>query len=256
MSTLDQLTSDLTTAMKARDTERTGILRQIIGAVRFEAKAGAVEKELSEDDVLKILAREVKKRRDSAQIYTDAGAAERAATETTEADLIETYLPAQLSDDELAALVKAVIADVGASSVRDMGAVMKEATARAGASRGRQEAVDAGARRAQLTADCAARIAATWSGVLRSRQNSLPSGSARTCHGTSRCPMSTRVAPSDEQALELGGLVGAVRRPQVGVQPVLDGLHVRDLEEQPRGGRAVGRPDLDLLVVVLRESQR
>ncbi|WP_456824179.1 GatB/YqeY domain-containing protein [Cellulomonas sp. P5_E12] len=134
MSTLDQLTSDLTTSMKARDTERTGILRQIIGAVRFEAKAGAVEKELSEDDVLKILAREVKKRRDSAQIYTDAGAAERAATETTEADLIETYLPAQLSDDELAALVTAVIADVGASSVRDMGAVMKEATARAGAS--------------------------------------------------------------------------------------------------------------------------
>ena len=134
MSTLDQLTSDLTTAMKARDTERTGILRQIIGAVRFEAKAGAVEKELSEDEVLKILAREVKKRRDSAQIYTDAGAPERAATETSEADLIETYLPAQLSDDELAALVQAVIADVGATSVRDMGAVMKEATARAGAS--------------------------------------------------------------------------------------------------------------------------
>jgi uncharacterized protein YqeY len=134
MSTLDQLTSDLTTAMKARDTERTGVLRQIIGAVRFEAKAGAVEKELSDDEVLKILAREVKKRRDSAQIYTDAGAPERAATETSEADLIETYLPAQLSDDELAALVQAVIADVGATSVRDMGAVMKEATARAGAS--------------------------------------------------------------------------------------------------------------------------
>lgn len=134
MSTLDQLTSDLTTAMKARDTERTGVLRQIIGAVRFEAKAGAVEKELSDDEVLKILAREVKKRRDSAQIYTDANAPERAATETAEADLIETYLPAQLSDDELQALVGAVIADVGATSVRDMGAVMKEASARAGAS--------------------------------------------------------------------------------------------------------------------------
>jgi len=134
MSTLDQLTSDLTTAMKARDSGRTGILRQIIGAVRFEAKAGTVEKELSEDDVLKILAREVKKRRDSAQIYTDAGAPERAATETAEADLIETYLPAQLSDEELQALVTSVIADVGATSVRDMGAVMKEASARAGAS--------------------------------------------------------------------------------------------------------------------------
>jgi uncharacterized protein len=92
-----------------------------------------VEKELTEDDVLKVLSREVKKRRDSAQIYTDAGAEERAATETAEADLFETYLPARLSDDELAALVSAVIADTGATSVRDMGAVMKEATARAGA---------------------------------------------------------------------------------------------------------------------------
>ena len=134
MSTLDQLTSDLTTAMKARDALRLSTRRQIIAAVRFEAKAGTVEKELTEDEVLKILAREVKKRRDSAQIYTDAGAPDRAATENAEADLIETYLPAQLSDDELQALVAAVVADVGATSVRDMGAVMKEATARAGAS--------------------------------------------------------------------------------------------------------------------------
>ncbi|MBO3103684.1 GatB/YqeY domain-containing protein [Cellulomonas fengjieae] len=134
MSTLDQLTSDLTTAMKARDTLRVSTLRQLIAAVRFEAKAGSVEKELSDDEVLKVLAREVKKRRDSAQIYTDAGAPERAATENAEADVIETYLPAQLSDDELQALVTAVIADVGATSLRDMGAVMKEATARAGAS--------------------------------------------------------------------------------------------------------------------------
>ncbi|MBO3084067.1 GatB/YqeY domain-containing protein [Cellulomonas fengjieae] len=134
MSTLDQLTSDLTTAMKARDTLRVSTLRQLIAAVRFEAKAGSVEKELSDDEVLKVLAREVKKRRDSAQIYADAGAPERAATESAEADVIETYLPAQLSDDQLQALVTAVIADVGATSLRDMGAVMKEATARAGAS--------------------------------------------------------------------------------------------------------------------------
>jgi len=132
--TLDRLTADLTTAMKARDAARTNTLRQAIGAVRAEAKAGPVEKDLSEDDVLKVLAREVKKRRDSAQIYADAGADERAANETAEADLFETYLPARLSDDELAALVTAVIADTGATSVRDMGAVMKEATARAGAS--------------------------------------------------------------------------------------------------------------------------
>lgn len=134
MSTLDQLTADLTTAMKARDSVRTNTIRQAIAAVRAEAKAGPVEKELSEDDVLKVLSREVKKRRDSAQIYTDAGADERAAIETAEADLFETYLPARLSDDELAALVASVIADTGATSMRDMGGVMKEATARAGAS--------------------------------------------------------------------------------------------------------------------------
>ena len=130
--TLDRLTADLTTAMKARDTERTSVLRQVIGAVRAEEKAGPAVKELTEDDVLAVLNREVKKRRESAQIYTDAGAADRAATETAEADAIETYLPARLSDDELAALVAAVVADLGASSMKDMGAVMKEATARAG----------------------------------------------------------------------------------------------------------------------------
>ena len=132
MTTLDQLTADLTTSMKARDTVRVGIIRQVIGAVRAEAKAGPVEKELTEDDVLRVLNKEVKKRRESAQIYTDAGASERAATETLEADVIETYLPARLSDDDLAALVTSVVADLGASSLRDMGAVMKEAGARAG----------------------------------------------------------------------------------------------------------------------------
>lgn len=131
MTTLDTLTSDLTTAMKARETDRVGILRQAIGAVRAEAKAGPVEKDLTEDDVLKVLAREVKKRRESAQIYADAGAAERSATETAEADLIETYLPARLSAEEVSALVDAVVADLGATSIRDMGAVMKEAGARA-----------------------------------------------------------------------------------------------------------------------------
>lgn len=131
MTTLDRLTADLTTSLKARDTLRTSTLRQVIGAVRHEAKAGTVERELTEDDVLKVLTREVKKRRESAQIYTDAGAPERAATETAEADVIEEYLPTRLTDEELAALVDAVVADTGASTLKDMGAVMKEATARA-----------------------------------------------------------------------------------------------------------------------------
>jgi uncharacterized protein YqeY len=131
--TLDKLTADLTTAMKARDATRTGVIRQVIGAVRAESKAGPVEKELTEDDVLRVLGREVKKRRDTAIIYRDANATDRADVETSEADLIEEYLPARLSDDELAELVRSVVADVGATSMRDMGAVMKEATARAGA---------------------------------------------------------------------------------------------------------------------------
>lgn len=133
-ATLDRLTSDLTTAMKARDTFRTGTIRQVVAAVRAEAKAGPVEKDLTDDDVLRVLAREVKKRRESAQIYADAGADERAANETAEADVIEAYLPTQLSDDELAALVRDVVAETGATSLRDMGGVMKEATARAGLS--------------------------------------------------------------------------------------------------------------------------
>jgi len=132
--TLDRLTADLTTAMKARDAARTSVLRQVIAAVRAEEKSGPTVKELSEQDVLAVLNREVKKRRESAQIYTEAGAADRAANETAEADAIEEYLPARLSDEELQALVAAVVADTGASSMKDMGAVMKEATARAGLS--------------------------------------------------------------------------------------------------------------------------
>ena len=131
MSTLDRLTADLTTSLKARDTLRTSTLRQLIGAVRHEEKAGTVARELTEDEVLKVLARESKKRRESAQIYADAGAADRAATESAEADVVDEYLPTRLTDDELAALVEAVVADTGASSLTDMGAVMKEATARA-----------------------------------------------------------------------------------------------------------------------------
>ena len=131
MSTLDRLTADLTTSLKARDTLRTSTLRQLIAAVRHEEKAGSVARELTEDEVLKVLARESKKRRESAQIYADAGAPERAANETAEADIVDEYLPKRLTDDELVALVDAVVAETGASSLKDMGAVMKEATARA-----------------------------------------------------------------------------------------------------------------------------
>lgn len=133
---LDRLDTDLHTAMKARDTFATGTLRQVIGAVRGAAKSGPVARELNDDEMLAVLTAEVKKRRESAEIYTGAGATDRAATETAEADFIEGYLPAALSEADLDGLVAQAIAATGASSMKDMGAVMKAAQA-AAAGRGR-----------------------------------------------------------------------------------------------------------------------
>lgn len=131
MSTIERLTADLTASMKARDTTRTGTLRQAIAAVRVAEKAGPTVQSLSDEQVQAVLASEVKKRRESAEIYAGAGAADRAATETAEADLIETYLPAAVTPEQLDTLVADAVAATGASSMRDMGAVMKAATAAA-----------------------------------------------------------------------------------------------------------------------------
>lgn len=131
MTTMQRLTGDLTTSMKARDTFRTNTLRQALGALQVAQKAGPFNRELTEDQVRAVLTSEVKKRRESAQIYTDANATERAATETAEADLLEAYLPAAVTDAQLDEIVTAAIAEVGAATVKDMGKVMKVATAAA-----------------------------------------------------------------------------------------------------------------------------
>ncbi|WP_298457556.1 GatB/YqeY domain-containing protein [uncultured Cellulomonas sp.] len=131
MTTLERLTTDLTASMKARDAFRTNTLRQAIAAVRAAEKAGTEARELSDDEVRSVLAAEVKKRRDTAQIYAGAGAGERAQTETSEADLLETYLPAVVSDRDLDAVVAGAIESTGASTMKDMGTVMKVATAAA-----------------------------------------------------------------------------------------------------------------------------
>lgn len=131
MSTLERLTTDLTASMKARDTFRTNTVRQMIAAVRAAQKAGPVARELTDTQVQAVLAGEVKKRRESAQIYTDAGASDRAQVETAEADLIESYLPAALTDAQVDQVVADAIATTGATSVKDMGAVMKAANAAA-----------------------------------------------------------------------------------------------------------------------------
>ena len=131
MTTLERLTADLTASMKARTAFQTNTLRQMIAAVRTAAKAGSVARELTEEQVQAVLSAEVKKRRESAQIYMTAGAGERASTETSEADLIESYLPVALSIEQLGVIVSDAIAATGAATIKDMGKVMKVATASA-----------------------------------------------------------------------------------------------------------------------------
>jgi uncharacterized protein len=125
-----QLRSDLTTAMKARDELRSATLRMALTAITNEEVAGKVARELSDDEVLKVLGREVKKRKEAAEAFAGAGRAEQAKREEAEGDVLTAYLPAQLSDEELQALVDAAVAESGAEGPRAMGAVMKVLTPR------------------------------------------------------------------------------------------------------------------------------
>ena len=124
----EQLRADLTTAMKARDETRTRTLRMALTAVSNEEVAGDSARELSDEEVLKILGREAKRRREAATAFADAGRAEQAAAERAEEEVLSGYLPAQLGDDELRAIVAAAIADTGASGPSAMGQVMKAVT--------------------------------------------------------------------------------------------------------------------------------
>ena len=124
----DRLRTDLTTAMKARDTVRTRTLRSALTAVSTAEVAGRTSRELSDDEVTKVLAREAKRRREAADAFDAAGRAEQASAERAEGDVLEAYLPAQLGDDELAAIVAAGIAESGAAGPRAMGQVMKVVT--------------------------------------------------------------------------------------------------------------------------------
>ena len=121
----DRLQADLTTAMKARDELRTATLRMALTAVKTEEVSGGEARDLPDDEVLKVLAREAKKRRESATAFSDAGRTELAEREDAERAVLEAYLPQQLSDEELAELVAAAVAEAGATSPQQMGAVMK-----------------------------------------------------------------------------------------------------------------------------------
>jgi uncharacterized protein YqeY len=124
----DRLRADLTTAMKERDELRTATLRLVLAAVSAEEVAGKESRELTDDEVQAVLRREAKKRREAADAFAAAGRAERAERESAEGDVVAGYLPAQLDDADLAALVADVITRTGASGMKDMGRVMGAAT--------------------------------------------------------------------------------------------------------------------------------
>jgi uncharacterized protein len=124
----DQLRTDLTAAMKARDETRTRALRMALTSISTEEVSGAIAHELSDDDVIKIIGREAKRRREAAAAFADAGRAEQAAAEQAEERVLAGYLPAQLEDAELSAIVAAAIAQTGASGPAGIGQVMKVVT--------------------------------------------------------------------------------------------------------------------------------
>ena len=119
--------ADLTTAIRERDQVRAATLRMALTAITTEEVSGTASRELSDDEVLKVLAKEAKKRKEASAAYTGAGRAELAATEDAELAVLEAYLPAQLSDDELAAIVARAVEQTGASGMAQMGQVMKVA---------------------------------------------------------------------------------------------------------------------------------
>jgi uncharacterized protein len=125
MSLKERLRGDLTAAMKARDELRAATLRMALTAVTTEEVAGKQARVLSDDDVVLVLTREAKKRREAAEAFDGAGRAELASRERAEGEVLAEYLPAQLTDDELAELVRAAIAETGADNPKAMGQVMR-----------------------------------------------------------------------------------------------------------------------------------
>jgi uncharacterized protein len=125
MALVDSVKDDLTAAMKAGEKERVDALRLVLSELQKAAKDGS-------DDEISVLRRERKRRIEAATAFRDAGRGELADGEEREAAIIQGYLPAELGDDELRAIVEAAIAETGAESPKDLGQVMKVAMSRTG----------------------------------------------------------------------------------------------------------------------------
>ena len=130
MNLHDSIMHDTREAMKGRDRPRVEALRMLTAAL----KNGKIEKgrPLTEDEELAILRRQLKQREESAEAFSRAGREERARAEAAEAEIVRRYLPSPLSDEELQEIVEEAIRETGATNMRDMGAAMARATARAG----------------------------------------------------------------------------------------------------------------------------
>jgi uncharacterized protein len=129
-----RLRADLTDAMKAQDRLRTATLRMLLAAIQTEEVAGKQARELSDDDVLKVLAREARKRGEAAEVYSQNGRGELAANEHAEAQIIDEYLPTPLTEAEVVEAVETALAQVAEQigerpGKKHMGQVMKAATA-------------------------------------------------------------------------------------------------------------------------------
>ncbi|MDT5226103.1 MAG: uncharacterized protein QOG19_3510 [Mycobacterium sp.] len=128
-----RLRSDLTESMKAQEKLRTATLRLLLAAIQTEEVSGQAARELSDDEVLKVLAREARKRGEAAEIYTQNGRGELAANEHAEARIIDEYLPTPLTDAEVVDVVETAIAQVAETTgqrpaMKQMGLVMRVAT--------------------------------------------------------------------------------------------------------------------------------
>ena len=125
MSLKEKLQNDLTDAMRARDEVRSSTIRMVLTALKNEEVSGKEARDLSDAEVITVLSREAKKRREAAEAFDQAGAKDRADAERAEGVVIADYLPKQLSEAEIKELIAGAIAETGASSPAQMGLVMK-----------------------------------------------------------------------------------------------------------------------------------
>jgi uncharacterized protein YqeY len=125
MSLKEKLQNDLTDAMRARDEIRSSTIRMILTSIKNEEVAGKEARELNDSEIITVLSREAKKRREAAEAFDQAGAKDRADQERAEGVVIGEYLPKQLTEDEIKSLIAAAMAETGASTPAQMGLVMK-----------------------------------------------------------------------------------------------------------------------------------